>query len=142
MSDDLTAKQHEVYAHLSAGHTVAEAAKAMQITPSGVYTHIRRLRERGVVIPTEAVPATNGTGKNGVVLAANGTYTSDTPEAVLRDAVEELERTGADILVEIEEKQRLIHDTEIEIENLQAAMTTQQDQNQRYREALEILEAL
>ena len=48
---NITPKQEQVLAALGKGRTVDQVAKSMKISKSGVYGHIRRMREMGVEVP-------------------------------------------------------------------------------------------
>lgn len=50
----LTPKQTQVIDLLKRGRSVAQIAKTMKISESGVYGHIRRLKEAGVDVPGQA----------------------------------------------------------------------------------------
>lgn len=63
----LTAKQSTVYKALKRGKSVVEIAEQMEITPAGVYSHLRALNRAAHQAPTTA--ATNGNGRT----ASNGT---------------------------------------------------------------------
>jgi hypothetical protein len=47
----LTKMQQKVLNELRKGHKAAAIAKTLKITPSGVYGHIRRMKEAGVELP-------------------------------------------------------------------------------------------
>lgn len=62
--EKLTAKQAQVYDLLDRGETPPAIAKKLKISSSGVYGHMRNIREAGVTLPSERVAA-NGDATNG-----------------------------------------------------------------------------
>jgi DNA-binding CsgD family transcriptional regulator len=56
----LTPKQQQVFGLLDDGKKVPEIAKQMKISPSGVYGHMRRIRQLGVKLPTETIESNGG----------------------------------------------------------------------------------
>jgi DNA-binding CsgD family transcriptional regulator len=56
-STALSAKQDKVVDLLVKGRSVKQIARTMKIKPSGVYGHIRRLRELGVIVDSNGTPA-------------------------------------------------------------------------------------
>lgn len=82
MSQQLTPKQSQVYDLLVAGEKPSAVAKRMKISQSGVYGHIRKIREAGFAIPSEQIgtsePSETPAPTNGVAKMI------ETPEDVAR----------------------------------------------------------
>lgn len=87
-----TPKQQQVLDRLKKGQSVEQVAKAMKITTSGVYGHMRRMRNDGVKLPgetpsprTETVPTAAAAIKRAATrAAAKGSTTKASAKAATR----------------------------------------------------------
>lgn len=59
-----TPKQAQVLGLVKEGKTPKQIAKTMKISPNGVYAHLRKLRERGLIeiAPSDAAPEATSNG--------------------------------------------------------------------------------
>jgi DNA-binding Lrp family transcriptional regulator len=95
----LTKMQEKVLKELQAGHKASAISKKLKISPSGVYGHIRRMKEAGVEIPgqdrsqhvavTRAAPPAMSlpTALREVSSSGNGVSVAPDPEKALRAAL-------------------------------------------------------
>jgi transposase len=89
----LTPKQEQVLALLGQDKTVQQIAKKLKISPSGVYGHMRRMREAGIEIPGDS---NSGRGAQVTPLAevlsngdSSGSVTfGSTPDVTVREFIE------------------------------------------------------
>lgn len=84
MSQQLTPKQTQVYDLLVAGDKPSAVAKRMKISQSGVYGHIRKIREAGFTIPSEQIGTSDAAETPAPAAATNGASSIETPEDVAR----------------------------------------------------------
>lgn len=93
---DLTKRQKQVLDRLEKGQKPTTIAKALHMSPNGVYQHRRRLLERGFKVPT------NGNGDETPVparrraTASSNGRPSDVPK-VVADTIKVLDAQGEDL---------------------------------------------
>ena len=150
MSDiTLTPKQAQVFSLLSEGQKVSAIAKKMKITPSGVYGHIRKMREIGVVMPGEAID-TNGArpvkGDSHIARALEGEYKYETieipgrtPEEAIKAAIAESQNKILEVGNVIALHRQAITDTEEAIKQAEAESARLADYIQKLDKAQEAL---
>src|SRR4051794_10368979 len=71
---ELTDKQKEVVTLAEEGLTAAQAAERLNIAVTGVYNHVRKIREKGIEVAFAKADAANGAA---AVAATNGGATAD-----------------------------------------------------------------
>lgn len=113
-----TAKQSTVLGLLAQGKTASEIAKRMKITPNGVYGHMRRLKELGLLdengAPVEAKATTkdtassNGSGPKSEALSeveslfTRGLEIANSRLGEIDARTQEIERERGELLAEAE----------------------------------------
>lgn len=140
----LTKKQQRVFDLLVQGKTPVQIGKAMRISSTAVYGHIRRMRDKGVSLP-EGVPGGNGNGRSerahpAIGLATNGggqpeaaSFDGDNPFAAdlmdierrTHEAVNDIDKRATARMVEIAEERASLQERleALSIEEKQIAET-------------------
>lgn len=134
-SPTLTPKQQQVVDLLGKKRSVKQIAKTMKITESGVYGHIRRLRELGVPVTNHPSPKIAGDPKGKLVDLSPTTVEPQSSDVQFNGSA-----TAVDVptvlRAQIESTRALIEDNAAYIENTERDLARGQDERERLNDLL------